>query len=145
MLKSKHMAPLYYSNIAGLYDTCSEKQEIVLAGKDINFRFPGSDNGMHDLTFTLRSGQLVAVMGGSGTGKSTLLSLLNGTQRPDSGSITLNGCDISDPRVKDLIGFVPQDDLLIEELTVYENLMFTARLCFADLSMEDISKKPTPY
>lgn len=141
VLKSKHMAPLYYSNIAGLYDTCSEKQEIVLAGKDINFRFPGSDNGMHDLTFTLRSGQLVAVMGGSGTGKSTLLSLLNGTQRPDSGSITLNGCDISDPRVKDLIGFVPQDDLLIEELTVYENLMFTARLCFADLSMEDISKK----
>ena len=141
VLKSKHMDPLYYSNIAGLYDTCSEKQEIVLAGKDINFRFPGSDNGMHDLTFTLRSGQLVAVMGGSGTGKSTLLSLLNGTQRPDSGSITLNGCDISDPRVKDLIGFVPQDDLLIEELTVYENLMFTARLCFADLSMEDISKK----
>lgn len=141
VLKSRHMAPLYYSNISALYDTGSRRQEIVLSGRDINFRFPGSDNGMHDLTFNLRSGQLVAVMGGSGTGKSTLLSLLNGTLRPDSGSITLNGYDVSDPRVKDLIGFVPQDDLLIEELTVYENLMFTARLCFADLSMEEISAR----
>ena len=141
VLKSRHMAPLYYSNISALYDTGKEKHEIVLSGRNINFRFPGSDNGMHDLTFDLRSGQLVAVMGGSGTGKSTLLSLLNGTIRPDSGTVTLNGYDISDPRVKDLIGFVPQDDLLIEELTVYENLMFTARLCFADLSSEDISAK----
>ena len=141
VLKSRHMAPLYYSNISALYDTGSRRQEIILSGRDINFRFPGSDNGMHGLTFDLRSGQLVAVMGGSGTGKSTLLSLLNGTLRPDSGSVTLNGYDVSDPMVKDLIGFVPQDDLLIEELTVYENLMFTARLCFADLSREEISAK----
>ena len=141
VLKSRHMAPLYYSNISALYDTGSRRQEIVLSGRDINFRFPGSDNGMHGLTFDLHSGQLVAVMGGSGTGKSTLLSLLNGTLRPDSGTVTLNGYDVSDPRVKDLIGFVPQDDLLIEELTVYENLMFTARLCFADLSREEISAK----
>lgn len=141
VLKSRHMLPLYFSNISALYDSGCRKHEIVLSGRDINFRFPGSDNGMHDLTFDLRSGQLVAVMGGSGTGKSTLLSLLNGTIPPDSGSITLNGRDISDPKVKDLIGFVPQDDLLIEELTVYENLMFTARLCFADLSMEEISTR----
>ena len=141
VLKSRHMAPLYYSNISALYDTGGRRQEIVLSGRDINFRFPGSDNGMHGLTFDLRSRQLVAVMGGSGTGKSTLLSLLNGTLRPDSGSVTLNGYDVADPRVKDLIGFVPQDDLLIEELTVYENLMFTARLCFADLSMEEISAR----
>ena len=141
VLKSRHMAPLYYSNISALYDTGGRRQEIVLSGRDINFRFPGSDNGMHGLTFDLRSGQLVAVMGGSGTGKSTLLSLLNGTLRPDSGSVTLNGYDVADPRVKDLIGFVPQDDLLIEELTVYENLMFTARLCFADLNGEEISAR----
>ena len=90
VLKSRHMAPLYYSNISALYDTGSRRHEIILSGRDINFRFPGSDNGMHGLTFDLRSGQLVAVMGGSGTGKSTLLSLLNGTLRPDSGSVTLS-------------------------------------------------------
>lgn len=141
VLKSKHMVPLYYSNIIALYNTSGQNEEIVLEGRCINFRFPNGDNGMHDLTFTLHSGQLVAVMGGSGVGKSTLLSILNGTIRPDSGTLTLNGHSISDPQVRDLIGFVPQDDLLVEELTVYENLLFTARLCFADLSEERISAR----
>ena len=141
VLKSKHMAPLYYSNIMSLYCTLGQQEEILLEGRAVNFRFPGSDNGMHDLSFTLRSGQLVAVMGGSGVGKSTLLSLLNGTLQPDSGSITLNGHKITEPAVRDLIGFVPQDDLLVEELTVYENLLFTARLCFADLSPEQIDSR----
>lgn len=54
-------------------------------------------------------------MGGSGTGKTTLLSLLNGTLKPQEGSITINGHDISEPAAKALIGYVPQDDLLIEE------------------------------
>lgn len=138
VLKSQKMTPLYYSNIASLYSKAGEEKDTVLACRDVNFRFPGSDNGMHDLSFTLKDGQLVAVMGGSGVGKSTLLSLLNGSLRPQSGRITLNGYDISDPQVKDLIGYVPQDDLLIEELTVYQNLLFTARLCFSELSEEEI-------
>lgn len=40
-----------------------------------------------------------------------------------------------------MIGFVPQDDLLIEELTVYQNLWFTARLCFARLSDQEIKAR----
>ena len=52
-----------------------------------------------------------------------------------------NGHDISEPKAKDLIGFVPQDDLLIEELTVYQNLYYTAKLCFASLSEEEISQR----
>ena len=80
-------------------------------------------------------------MGGSGTGKTTLLSLLNGSIKPQGGSITINGHDISEPAAKDLIGFVPQDDLLIEELTVYQNLWYTAKLCFEGMSAEDIDKR----
>jgi ABC-type multidrug transport system ATPase subunit len=96
---------------------------------------------MHDLSFTLHSGELLAIMGGSGTGKSTLLSILNGSLLPQEGTITINGHDISEPQAKDLIGFVPQDDLLIEELTVYQNLFFTAKLCFAGMSEEEIDKR----
>ena len=106
-----------------------------------NFRFPNSDNGMHDLSFTLRNGELLAIMGGSGTGKTTLLSLLNGTLRPQEGTITINGHDISEPAAKSLIGYVPQDDLLIEELTVYQNLWFTAKLCFEGMSEADLDKR----
>ena len=146
VLKSKKSRPLYYSTIVDAYnrsngEIVSSQQTIEFCGRDINFRFPNSDNGMHDLSFTLRSYELLAIMGGSGTGKTTLLSLLNGTLRPQQGTITINGHDISEPEAKDLIGFVPQDDLLIEELTVYENLWFTAKLCFEGMPDQEIDKR----
>ncbi|MDY6248458.1 MAG: ATP-binding cassette domain-containing protein [Prevotella sp.] len=146
VLKGKNGKPLYYSTLLeahqrklGLWK--SEAQRVEFCGRDINFRFPDSDNGMHDLNFTLRSGEFLAVMGGSGTGKSTLLSILNGSLTPQEGRITINGHDISEPQARNLIGFVPQDDLLIEELTVYQNLYYTAKLCFEGMSEEKIDKR----
>ncbi|MBR0524519.1 MAG: ATP-binding cassette domain-containing protein, partial [Prevotella sp.] len=146
VLKTRKDKPLYYSTIIDAYNRAngeivSSQNVIEFCGRDINFRFPNSDNGMHDLSFTLRSYELLAIMGGSGTGKTTLLSLLNGTLKPQQGTITINGHDISEPAAKDLIGFVPQDDLLIEELTVYENLWFTAKLCFEGMADEEIDKR----
>ena len=142
VLKKNNGQPVYYSSIISAYGKADEKtQSVEFCGNNINFRFPNSDNGMHDLSFTLRNGELLAIMGGSGTGKTTLLSLLNGSLKPQEGAITINGHDISEPGVKDLIGYVPQDDLLIEELTVYQNLLFTARLCFEGMSAEDIDRR----
>ena len=146
VLKGATGKPIYYSTILDAYRAVKglavdKTEEVEFCGRDINFRFPNSDNGMHDLSFTLRNGELLAIMGGSGTGKTTLLSLLNGTLKPQSGSITINGHDISEPDAKALIGFVPQDDLLIEELTVYQNLWFTAKLCFEGMSEEDLDKR----
>jgi len=142
VLKSRDFPSLYYSTIMSMYNKERDAEVIELCGRDINFRFDqGGDNGMHDFSFTLRSGQLVAIMGGSGVGKSTLLSLLNGNLRPQSGSITINGHDIDEPPAKALIGFVPQDDLLVEELTVYENLWYTAKLCFDKMPDGEIDRK----
>ena len=146
VLKGATGKPIYYSTILDAYRAVKglavdKTEEVEFCGRDINFRFPNSDNGMHDLSFTLRNGELLAIMGGSGTGKTTLLSLLNGTLKPQSGSIAINGHDISEPDAKALIGFVPQDDLLIEELTVYQNLWFTAKLCFEGMSEEDLDKR----
>ena len=61
-------------------------------------------------------------MGGSGTGKSTMLNLLNGTIEPKSGKIHINGHKIRRCVEQGAIGYVPQDDLLFEELTVFQNL-----------------------
>jgi len=137
---------LYYSTVMAEYARQEgrgedSRQQIVFCGRNINFRFPNSDNGMHGLSFTLRSGELLAIMGGSGTGKSTLLSILNGSLLPQEGTITINGHDIAEQEAKDLIGFVPQDDLLIDELTVYQNLYYTARLCFAHLSGKELEQR----
>ena len=146
VLKGKNGNPVYYSTILEAHHRkmgkwAGEKERVEFCGRDINFRFPNSDNGMHDLSFTLHSGEFLAIMGGSGTGKSTLLSILNGSLKPQEGRITINGHDISEPQAKDLIGFVPQDDLLIEELTVYQNLFYTAKLCFEGMSEEEIDQR----
>ena len=146
VLKGKSGKPVYYSTIMDAYNRHNGKSEdktqtVEFSARDVNFRFPNSDNGIHNLSFTLRSGELLAIMGGSGTGKTTLLSLLNGSMRPQEGSITINGHDISEPQARDLIGYVPQDDLLIEELTVYQNLWYTAKLCFEGMSDEEIDRR----
>ena len=144
VLKCHHDKNLYYYNIISLYKNESQDDHVAvkIKGNHIDFRFnEKSDNGMHDFTFSLHEGELVAIMGGSGVGKSTLMSLLNGTLQPQKGSVTINGHDISEKEAKSLIGFVPQDDLLIEELTVYQNLMFTARLCFDGMSEADLDAK----
>ena len=146
VLKGNNGHPLYYSSILAEYNKKigkneEDRQQVEFCGRDINFRFSNSDNGMHNLNFTLHSGELLAIMGGSGTGKTTLLSILNGSLIPQEGHITINGHDISEQKAKDLIGFVPQDDLLIEELTVYQNLYYTAKLCFASLSEQEIDRR----
>ena len=148
VLKGHNGRPLYYSAIVDAHNRKlgreqRETQAVEFCARDVNFRFPNSDNGMHDLSFTLHGSELVAIMGGSGTGKTTLLSLLNGSLTPQSGTITINGHDISEPEAKALIGFVPQDDLLIEELTVYQNLWFTAKLCFDGLSDQELDQRVT--
>ena len=73
-------------------------------------------------------------MGCSGSGKSTLLNVLNGNYPPSNGQIKINGIDLyKNPKsLEGVIGFVPQDDLLIEELTVFENLYYNGRLCFGN-------------
>lgn len=145
VLKAKAASPIYYYQVMSKYADANNQQQsinnIVVKGKDINFVYPKGNNGIHNLTFGLYSGELVAVMGGSGAGKSTLLSLLNGNLKPQSGTITINGHDINEPKAKEQIGFVPQDDLLIEELTVYENLWFTGKLCFDGMPDEELDKK----
>ena len=146
VLKSRNGQPVYYSTIMEAYQRkmggkVEKVHPVEYCGRDINFRFPGSENGIHNLSFTLRNGELLAVMGGSGTGKTTLLSLLNGSMKPQEGTLTINGHDIAEPAAKSLIGFVPQDDLLIEELTVYQNLWFTAKLCFEGMADDELDRR----
>lgn len=141
VLKGPLFLPVYYSDLLTVFNKHERKDAIYLSGRDINFTFNNSSNGLHNFSFNLESGQLVAIMGGSGVGKSTLLSIMNGDIRPNEGSVTINGYPLDSPQARQLIGFVPQDDLLIEELTVFQNLWFTARLCFARLSDEEIRQR----
>ncbi|MDH6343119.1 ABC-type multidrug transport system ATPase subunit [Parabacteroides sp. PFB2-12] len=141
VVKGPLFLPVYHSDLQAVFNTKEKKEVVHLAGREVEFCFQNSSNGLHNFSFDLRSGQLVAIMGGSGVGKSTLLNIMNGNITPDKGAITVNGHPIGSPQVKQLIGFVPQDDLLIEELTVFENLWFTARFSFDGFSREEIEQR----
>lgn len=136
-------SPLYYGDIVKAFHRDSSYPGITLDARNIAFTYPGSDNGIQQMNLSFVSGEMVGVIGGSGTGKSTLMKILNGRLVPDSGSIEINGWKL-DPdadRQKGMIGFVPQDDLLIEELTVFENLYYNAKLCLGDLAEAEIVKR----
>jgi len=97
----------------------------------IGVRFGKSEKRvLDDISFTLEAGELTAILGPAGSGKSTLLNALLGTQKLDTGSISINGnrCEMALQEVSDYMGFVPQDDLLIDVLTVRENLLYSYKL-----------------
>ncbi|MDR1344732.1 MAG: ATP-binding cassette domain-containing protein [Tannerellaceae bacterium] len=141
VVRGPHLLPVYFSDLQAVFNKDRRSDHVRLSGRDLNFRFGNSASGLHNFSFDLESGRLVAIMGGSGVGKSTLLGIMNGNIHPDSGSITVNGHPVDSPAARQLTGFVPQDDLLIEELTVYQNIWFTARFCFDGLPHEEIEKK----
>jgi ABC-type multidrug transport system ATPase subunit len=142
IIKSQKINPVYYSDMISQFLFSREKVHIVYTAREIEFRFKNSKNGIHPFSFQAASGELIGVMGGSGVGKSTLLNLLNGNIQPVSGEILINGLDIRKDaeKLRGSIGFIPQDDLLIEELTVYQNLYYNARLCFDGFDDGQISK-----
>jgi ABC transport system ATP-binding/permease protein len=140
IIKGPGFTPVYYSDISTAFLNVQSGIRIVLTAENIEYRYPLSQNGIRPFSFSEESGRLIGIMGVSGSGKSTLLNVLNGRLNPLAGRVLLNSFDIhKEPfRIEGQIGYVPQDDLLIEELTVYQNLYYSAKLCFGNLSEEKI-------
>ncbi len=141
-IRSPILGSIYYSEIANLFLKSEVGFKLRFTAIDIEFKFKNSDNGIYPFSFSEESGQMIGVMGGSGVGKSTLLNVLNGSLSPVSGRVLINGYDINKDKemLEGIVGYIPQDDLLIEELTVYQNLYFNAKLCFKDFSDSKINK-----
>lgn len=141
-VRGPQIDPIYYTDVASVFSSYSTNSKITLVAKDVEFRFKNSENGIQSFNFSEDSGKLVGIMGGSGVGKSTLLNVLNGNLRPQQGKILINGYDLYHEKESEIlngvIGFIPQDDLLIEDLTVYQNLYFNAKLCLDDLTEVEI-------
>ena len=144
ILKDDRSTILYYAEIfQAVCPRGKRDPELVFTARNADFRFQGSDNGLHDFSFTAHGGEMIGVMGGSGVGKSTLVNILNGTIPPQSGTVSINGLDLYSEKqaLEGVIGFVPQDDLLFDELTVYENLYYSSRLCLADQDPAELSRR----
>ncbi|MBA4323349.1 MAG: ABC transporter, partial [Odoribacter sp.] len=143
-LRDPKSSPIYYSDVIKQFLREElQASRVVYQANNLEYRFRSGKIGIHPMSFEEESGRMVGIMGASGAGKSTLLSVLNGINHPFSGEVVVNGVSIhsGSEEVKGLVGYVSQDDLLIEELTVFENLFYNAKLCFDNLSEEAIKGK----
>lgn len=142
-VKTPAGAALYYSDLISIFNEDINTTKISFNAYIEEFKFPNGGVGLRNIKISEGSGKLIGIMGASGAGKTTLLNSLAGIERPSNGTIQINGFDIFDQkdRIHGVIGYVSQDDLLIEELTVYENLYYNAKLCFADYSEEQLQKR----
>lgn len=143
IIRGPRISPIYFTDIAAGFVDEAVKPPFIFSGEEIEFKFKNSNNGLHRFSFIEKSSQLIAIMGGSGVGKSTLLNILNGNIPVQLGTIKINQFDIHEnsQEIEGLIGYVPQDDLLFEDLTVWENLYFNALLCFDQLSKTEVEEK----
>ncbi|MFM7021687.1 MAG: ATP-binding cassette domain-containing protein [Flavobacteriales bacterium] len=135
--------PIYYSEISARFLKDKLETNITFNALDIEYKFPNGAIGLQNINISEETGKLVGVMGASGAGKSTLLNILNGNEAPTKGRVLINGIDIhkDKDKVEGVIGYVPQDDLLIDELTVYENLFFNGKLCLSNLTDEQLDER----
>jgi ABC transport system ATP-binding/permease protein len=110
--------------------------------RNLTYVFQDNNVGLDDISFEIDYGDLVAIMGPSGCGKSTLLNILNGFNKPKAGVVEINAYNLHKDyaALKDFLGYVPQDDLLFENLTVYENLYYNAKLRFPGMPEADVKK-----
>ncbi|MET8543018.1 ABC transporter ATP-binding protein [Kitasatospora sp. NPDC004799] len=94
--------------------------------RGITKRFPGVVAN-HDINLTVRTGTVHALMGENGAGKSTLMKILYGMQKPDEGTIAINGelCEFNTPgdAISRGVGMVHQHFMLADNLTVWENVV----------------------
>jgi len=89
-----------------------------------------TDAGIHDISLTLRRGDVLGLLGLNGAGKSTTLKMLGGTLTPDSGHIAISGFSLSEAplQARQRIGFLPDTPPLYNDMRVAEYLRFCAKL-----------------
>ncbi len=118
-----------------------ELRDVVKTYKMGEVQIKAVDN----ISFPIEKGEFVVVVGPSGAGKTTVLNILGGMDKPTSGTITVDGVDISKFSEKDLtkyrrddVGFVFQFYNLVQNLTAYENVELASQICQNPIDAEQV-------
>lgn len=102
-------------------------KEATLAFNHVNYRYHGTEKlALEDIDFQAKSGEIVAIIGGTGSGKTTLVNLIPRLYDIESGSIQINGTDVSEMtqyNLRELMGFVPQKAVLFSG-TIRDNMQY---------------------
>jgi len=108
-------------------------------------RYPGGQDALREVSFTLAAGEFAFVTGPSGAGKSTLLKLIPAIERPTAGSVVVNGQNVGAlkrgaiPYLRRNLGLVFQDHKLLYDRSVFDNVMLP--LSFGTLAPRDAARR----
>src|SRR5580692_2635503 len=114
------------------FDSAETQTEAMISLRNLRVSY-GEREILHGISFDVMRGETLVILGGSGTGKSTLLRTLGGLERPSSGEIWLNGKDIAQissdemHEIRKKIGMSFQGGALFCSMTVGENVALPLR------------------
>lgn len=142
-IRNNTAAPIFYNDMTKQTTALNNATPVTFEARNVVYHFNPTTVGLHKFSFESESGRLVGIMGISGSGKSTLLNVISGIGKPTSGNVYINNIDIYEnpEAIQGLIGYVAQDDILYEDLTVYENLYYSAKLSFGNLPIQFIEER----
>ena len=128
-----------------IFDTRAKTRiDVFQITKDVpNRSGRGKVRLLDEVSLSIQPNEFVGLLGPSGAGKSTLMDSLNGMRPASSGQVLVNNLDLYDhlESIKQSIGYVPQDDIIHRELTVYRTLYYVARLRLSrDISVHEINQ-----
>lgn len=118
---------------SGMIAFCCYKSGISVDASDIVIkRGKGKKSFItsNHVSLNIKPGELIAIIGGSGAGKSTILNCMCGYLKPTQGEVYINGVNLYQnfDSLKKLVGYVPQSDIVYDNLTLHDMLLYTAKL-----------------
>lgn len=117
----------------------------MISFSSVSKRYPGGQEALKSVSFSVSQGEFAFIAGHSGAGKSTLLKLIPAIERPSSGAVLVNGQNVGTlkraalPFLRRNLGLVFQDQKLLYDRSVFQNVMLP--LAFGDLSSREAERR----
>lgn len=143
-IKSKILLSDEYARRGGVELRVENITKIVPCKKGTGIDGSGKKYILQDVSFTIYPGEIVAILGGSGAGKTTLMNAINGFEPATKGKVYFNGNDLykNYPVYKSQIGYVPQQDIVYDNLTMFDMLAYVAKLRLPnDITKDEIAQR----
>jgi ABC-type multidrug transport system ATPase subunit len=143
ILSGDKILTLPFSILIDAVQPSDSRGKISFACRKLSYSYSKKEQALKPFSVYAESGKMICVIGEKNAGKSTLIQILSGEFKDYHGSITLNGYELKLDwfKLRNIIGHVPKKDIIINELSVYDNFYYNAKLCFSSLTELEIQDK----